>query len=181
MKNMGSIIAAHNNKILSAKPTSEIPTRLCNCNRNNPCPLDGKCLSQSIVYKATVTAPSAPDKVYFGLTANTFKERYGGHKHTIETDRSYNPTALSGHVWKLKDRGLSPSIRYEIAHKATSYQCGSRKCDLCIFEKTAIALANTESLLNKRSEIVSTCRHRANFTYKGWMDKRRKKKQSTKA
>ena len=176
MKNMGSIIAAHNTKILSAKPPSIAPTRLCNCGRNDPCPLDGKCLSQGIVYKATVTAPSTSNKVYIGLTANTFKERYGVHKRSIEKDRTYNPTALSIYAWELKDRGLSPSIKYEIAHKATPYQCGSRKCDLCIFEKTAIALADTESLLNKRSEIVSGCRHRAKFTYKGMKEKRKKKK-----
>ena len=166
MKNMGAIIAAHNTNILTAQPASTEPTRLCNCTGSDPCPLDGKCLTESIVYKATVSAPSTSDKVYYGLTANTFKTRYGGHKRSFR-ERGYNPTALSIYVWELKDRGLPFSIRWEIAHKATPYQCGSRKCDLCIFEKTAIALADHESLLNKRSEIVSGCRHRAKFTCKG--------------
>ena len=37
-------------------------------------------------------------------------------------------------------------------------------CDLCITEKLEIALANPENLLNKRSEIVSICRHRTKHT-----------------
>ena len=82
-----------------------------------------------------------------------------------------NKTALSIYLWELKDRGLTASVKWEIAHQATPYQCGSRKCDLCIYEKTAIALANPESLLNKRSEIVSGCRHRGKFTCKDVMGK----------
>ena len=165
---MGAIIAAHNTKILTAQPASTAPTRLCNCTGSDPCPLDGKCLTEGIVYKATVSAPSTSDKVYYGLTANTFKIRYADHKRSIRIrGEGTNRTALSIYVWELKDRGLPVSIKWEIAHKATSYQCGSRKCDLCIFEKTAIALAEHESLLNKRSEIVSGCRHKAKFTCKG--------------
>ena len=98
---------------------------------------------------------STSDKVQYGLTANTFKIRYADHKRSIRIrGEGTNRTALSIYVWELKDRGLPVSIKWEIAHKATSYQCGSRKCDLCIFEKTAITLAEHESLLNKRSEIV---------------------------
>ena len=122
-----------------------------------------------IYIHATVTAPGTPRKVYYGLTADTFKKRYGVHKQSFK-DKDYNQTALSIYVWELKSRGKTASIEWEIASKAIPYQCGTRKCDLCIVEKTAIALADAVSLLNKRSEIVSTCRHRHKFTCKGYIE-----------
>ena len=39
-----------------------------------------------------------------------------------------------------------------------------RKCDLCLCEKLLIARANPASLLNKRDELVSKCRHMNKFT-----------------
>ena len=175
MQNMGSIIAAHNAKILSAKPPPAAPAKLCNCTgKSLPCVLNGKCLTQSIVYKATVTAPGTPCKVYFGLTADTFKKRYGVHKQSFK-HKDRNPTALSIYVWELKSRGKTASIEWEIASKAIPYQCGTRKCDLCNVEKTAIALADVGSLLNRKSEIVSTCLHRSEFTCKGYIERLQKR------
>ena len=170
MKNMGTIIAAHNAKILTPQPVITRPTKLCNCTKSATCPLDGKCLSESIIYKASVSAPGTTTMVYSGLTANTFKKRYADHKISFDHERYRSKTALSIYLWELKDRGLPVSVKWEIAHQATPYQCGSRKCDLCIYEKTAIALANPESLLNKRSEIISGCRHRGKFTCKAVME-----------
>ena len=35
-----------------------------------------KCLTTNMVYKAVVSAPSKPDKKYFGIAETTFKERF---------------------------------------------------------------------------------------------------------
>ena len=42
--------------------------------------------------------------------------------------------------------------------------CEIGKCSLCNNEKLEIALYKGDNLLNKRNEIISTCRHR--FKYK---------------
>ena len=75
-------------------------------------------------------------------------------------------TEHSKHVWKLKDKGEDFTIKWSVAAKASSYTCGSKRCDLCLTEKLLIAKADPRTPLNKRSEIVSKCRHRNKFTLK---------------
>ena len=50
--NMEKIISSRNSKIL-ALPQAE--KRKCNCPQNTPCPLDGKFLTENLIYQATVT------------------------------------------------------------------------------------------------------------------------------
>ena len=77
-------------------------------------------------------------------------------KHVYET----------AYMWKLKSEGINnPQITWKILRKAHRYQCGSRRCDLCLTEKVEIALADQNPLLNKRAEIVAVCRHRRKFRY----------------
>ena len=45
-------------------------------------------------------------------------------------------------------------INWDIAIKSHKYVCGSRKCDLCIYEKLLIATADPNLLLSKRDELV---------------------------
>ena len=49
---------------------------------------------------------------------------------------------------------------------ATPYKCGKRRCDLCLIEKYFIVRADQEHLLNKRTEIISKCRHRNKYLMK---------------
>ena len=72
-------------------------------------------------------------------------------------------TELSKYMWELKDLGLEGEVRWEIAKRAAPYKCGARRCNLCLTEKMVIAAADPTIMLNKRSELVSTCRHRAKF------------------
>ena len=39
-----------------------------------------------------------------GLTANTFKQRYGGHKGDFKNSEKRTSSTLSGHIWRLKDQ-----------------------------------------------------------------------------
>ena len=47
--------------------------------------------------------------------------------------------------------------------KAIPYKCGSQNCDLSLDEKVAIARYKGNGLLNKRTELLSKCRHRNKF------------------
>ena len=164
MNSIGSIIRSHNAKVLTSTHTTPAnPQHTCNCRQPQDCPLRGMCLTQCIVYKATVTAPNKPTRVYHGLTEGTFKQRFGNHKKSFNVEKYRKETELSKYMWELKGLGLEGEVRWEIAKRAAPYKCGARRCDLCLTEKMVIALADPTTMLNKRSELVSTCRHRAKF------------------
>ena len=65
---------------------------------------------------------------------------------------------LAKYVWKVKKKGLKPKIKWRILLKARPYAKGSRYCDLCLSEKTIIAIADNRSL-NKRNEMLRKCTH----------------------
>ena len=52
MPNIRSKINGHNKKILQPKPTE--PQKLCNCLVKKDCPMNGLCLTSSILYQATI-------------------------------------------------------------------------------------------------------------------------------
>ena len=58
---------------------------------------------------------------------------------------------------------MRDEIKWEIARRSTPYKCGTRQCDLCLSEKLLIASSDPSSLLNKHSELISSCRHRSKF------------------
>ena len=171
MPSMGAIINAHNAKVLSSDPDTDAapPPSLCNCRTPADCSLDGKCKTPCIVYKATVTAPSRPTKIYYGLTEPPFKDRYHNHTSSFRRKDSTTSTELSKYIWKLKDEGVEEPekmIKWEIVRRTVPYRCGTRKCDLCLSEKLVIATADPLTMLNTRSELVSKCRHRNKYNFK---------------
>ena len=72
-RNIKSIINSHNAKILFPKKSTE--QRTCNCLNKVNCPLEQKCLTTNIVYKAKVTSSNQnyQEKVYSGSCETTFK------------------------------------------------------------------------------------------------------------
>ena len=77
------------------------------------CLLDQRCLGKDIIYQATVEQPNKESKTYVGLTATTFKARFGVHKKSFE-DPEYNPTTLSKHIHDLKSKGIEPKTTWKI-------------------------------------------------------------------
>ena len=75
-----------------------------------------------------------------------------------------NDTELSKKFWEMKDQGRTPVIKWKILQLARPYQNGRLNCDLCLSEKLhIIKLKNTENLLNKKTELISKCRHKREF------------------
>ena len=161
--NMAAIISGHNAKVLAPAPAPE-QQRACNCRQPADCPLRGQCLTCWVVYEATVTCPSKPTRFYFGLTEGPFKQRFNAHARSFRTATCRKETALSKYVWDLKDENAQYEIRWDVARRAAPYKCGTRRCDVCLTEKMVIATADPSTMLNSRTEIVSTCRHRAKFS-----------------
>ena len=75
MQNMVKIIIGHNKmKVLNKQNTMK--EKAWNCRGGEAaCLLDGKCLTDSLVYKATVKTTGNEEKHYLGLASITFKSR----------------------------------------------------------------------------------------------------------
>ena len=140
--------------------------RTCNCRKKDHCPLDNACLSRCIVYKATVETaenPSEDPKEYISLTATTFQERFNAHQHSIRHRQRQHNTALSKHILSFKDSNTVYSIKWSVHRKAAAYSNQTKRWNLCLSEKVAIITANKTRSLNRRTELVSKCRHQNKF------------------
>ena len=154
---MATIISSKNGKILAVPQTEK---RECNCTKNNPCPLDGKCLTENLIYQATVTQADQTTNCYIGLTSTTFKARLGTHKNSFK-DEDVNQTSLSKFVRKLKQKNIIHTIGWKMVDRARPFSPVTGKCGLCNREKFFIMFRPTLADLNSRSEIYSNCRHKA--------------------
>ena len=96
---------------------------------------------------------------YIGLTSTNFKARYNNHMHTLRTPSKRTATALSSYVWDLKDASRPFSLKWKILARAFPYRGDHRECGLCIQEATQILMADYPTL-NKRSELIFSCRHK---------------------
>ena len=134
---------------------------MCNCRNKSKCPLKGKCLLKSVIYKATVKTNNN-SKYYVGLTGNSFKERFNSHSSSFRSEKYRKQTALSKYVWKLKDKGSNYTINWEVLKQSNTVKRKSGLCNLCLEEKFMILCEKQihhDDVLNKRSEYISKCRH----------------------
>ena len=154
MNNVKSIITKHNAHIIRNSQSQNTETDNCNCDNKNTCPLPKQCMTNNIIYKATVTTNYTNDtKHYIGMTATTFKKRNTNHTSTFRHKKDSNKTELSKHIWKLKEYNQDYTIKWSILKHAISYTAGSKRCNLCLEEKFCILKdINKDNLLNKRTK-----------------------------
>ena len=87
-----------------------------------------------------VTTENDPTgKNYIGQTEGTFKQHYTQHKLSFRNRNYSNSTELSKYIWTIKDN------------------------DTNFLEKLYLVTAKKPSLLNKRTELISKCRHEKKF------------------
>ena len=164
MSNVASLISGINSKKLKKKQIAETPK--CNCVDRNKCPLAGRCQYECVVYKVEVHSQKPCDKrVYIGSTQGPFKKRYYNHKSSFTHERYRHSTSLSNYIWDVKKKqDIDPILKWEIIKKCHKYRAGNKYCLLCMEEKLAIAsYDNSRELLNQRSEVLNTCRHRREY------------------
>ena len=162
MPNVKQAVDGHNKTKLSQTNTSD--ENICNCRNKKRCPMNGNCLAKSLVCQATVTTDdNRPSQTYVGLTENTFKTRFNNHKASFNSYQKRNSTELNKYVWDLKRENVDYSVRWKILKRAKSYNCASNRCNLCLWEKYYIICKPELATLNKRIELVSSCRHARKF------------------
>ena len=136
--NLQTIIKKHNRKILQSSKTPSTESN-CNCRKKNDCPLKNR------------------------LKEGTFKQRYRPHKLSFRNRNYSNSTELSKHIWTLKDNNTNFAINWSILVTTPAYSNKSKRCHLCLTEKLYLIRAKKPSLLNKRTELISKCRHDNKF------------------
>ena len=87
MPNMTSRINIHNKIMTKAQPSGQAGT--CNCINKFKCPLNNKCLSNNVLYKAIATskADNYRNKIYYGISETKFKSRYENHQKSFKNRR----------------------------------------------------------------------------------------------
>ena len=177
MPNIKNHIDKHNARILNKVEITEEDEQ-CNCKKKEneeevKCPLTikgkKKCLTKGVVYKAVVQCKNRlgqkiPSKIYYGSTERTFKDQYNEHQTSINNEKYKNKTTLSTYIWKLKNIGLKPEIKWSIKARGHVFSSGSRSCDLCLTEKLTILQADPKVTVNSRDEILEKCRHKKKYT-----------------
>ena len=90
------IIKRHNAHVCKKEQEEDDRTRHCNCQRPDQCPLNGKCLTNNIVYEASVSMNNNfVPVIYIRATETPFKQRYVNHLMSLRHDRYENSTELS--------------------------------------------------------------------------------------
>ena len=161
-ENITKIIKSHNKNVTNNIVKTPLP---CNCRVKSDCPMDGKCRNENSIYKCIVSVPHQPDKTYIGLAEGEWKTRYYNHKKSFKNRKYANETTLSKYVWETKDKSNeTPTLKWSIVKSVSSYTNISKRCMLCLNEKLAIiTYPRQDELLNKKSELISKCRHANKF------------------
>lgn len=161
---MKQVIDGHNKATLrkAKQPEQDRTVKMCNCRNKNDCPLEGQCLQKELVYQATVTT-SEKKETYVGLTATEFKTRWRNHQMSFKHETRRNDTELSKYLWELKEKKKEFTLSWKMLAKARAYSNQSKRCNLCLHEKFFIISYPQMATLNKRNELVSSCRHRRKY------------------
>ena len=105
-------------------------------------------------------------KFFKGVCETTFKKGYTNHKKSFNAEKNRSDTKLSTKYWKLANKKLYPRMSWSIKGKYKSYNPNSKRYSLFLHKKLEIVDDPKEILLNKRSEVISQCRHRNKYKLK---------------
>ena len=160
MPNLERKISAHNKTLVNNSQSQE---KSCNCRDKHSCPLSGDCLTQNVVYQATVESPMGKE-TYMGHTASQFRTRFRNHTASFRNESKRNATELSKHIWSLKDTKTEFTMTWKVMARARPYSNATKRCNLCITEKFFIICESQAGTLNKRN--VLACHHTTKYLIK---------------
>ena len=95
-------------------------------------------------------------KQHLKIVSGIIKSRSTHLKHK-------NDRELSKEFWEIKKCNATPKITWKIIRICPFYNPNSKRSFLFLNEKCEIATYKGDNLLNKRTEILNTCRHRSKY------------------
>ena len=70
---------------------------------------------------------------------------------------------LSKYIWELRDHDKVYDLKWRIIKRANAYQGNPSLCITLFLSEKLCILTARDTLLNKRSELVTKCRHENKF------------------
>ena len=151
MTNIKSIIYMHNKEVITEKKTQAAK---CNCINKLDYPPSNQCQITNIINKANL--PNYHERIYYGTSEGTFKQRYGNHKKSFNHKNRRTDTELSKEYWRLKELKAQPQVQFCILKRCRPTK-GTGICYLYLNEKLLIIEHQGNSLLNQRNKLISKC------------------------
>ena len=139
------------------KPKPKTTKKTCNY-RKEKCPLDNNCLTNNIIYRATIKTNNRI-KFYIGSTSTTFKNRYNNHEASFNNKLKQHNTELSYYIWELKEANKNYNLKWEILCRTKTKPKNNKTHRLCSLENYEIEKIKKELSLikeKKDSKPVST-------------------------
>ena len=160
-QNMESVIYNQNLKLLNniAKIKES-----CKCRNRNNCPLDGKCQTPNINYKAKITSNQSNYKkeIHIDIAETNFKYRFNNHMKFFTLKQYENNTELYKECWKVQPFHTK-NTPGEYSEMCTVQLTQNKKFYLVLNAKLRITSYNGDNLLNKRSELINKWRYQNKF------------------
>ena len=122
MLNMKNIINAHNKKITNS-PKDNV-TRTCNCIRKHQCQLHEKCVTNNVLYKATITPnkENSRIKIYYGVSETAFKLRHASYKKKFNSIKQQTDTELSNEYRNIISANKNSRIKIYYGVSETAFK-----------------------------------------------------------
>ena len=136
-----------------------VPKNYVTAGKKDECPLQGKCLTDNVVYRAIVKTKDEPNtEDYVGITGNPFKTRFNQHNCDFKPEHT-KKTTLSQYVSNLQEKKTDFNIFWSILKRASTFSPSTGRCNLCIAEKYIFLHKDDLGSLNKRDELLANCLH----------------------
>ena len=75
----------------------------------------------------------------------------------------------------MKNEGQNFEIKWSVIRRSNPDMAGSKKCNLCLWEKFYTMTGDKDKLLNKRNELITKCSHVDTFLLKNYKSRGRGK------
>ena len=98
------------------------------------------------------------------------------HTYYFKYEQYKNKSKLSSFIWETKNKKQNFEIKWSVIRRSTPYKAGSKKCNLCLWEKFHIMTRDKDKLLNERNEVITKCRHVDKFLLKNCKSRKREGK-----
>ena len=123
------------NKTVTKVQTSA-KARTCNSINKSKCPLNNKCFSNIVWYKANImsTTENYRNKINYGISETKFKSRYVNQQKSFKNRNYKTDTELSSKIWKLKEQTKNADISWEILELHQLYNTSTKRCMLYLNE-----------------------------------------------
>ena len=130
---------------------------MCDCQVAENCPLNGNCNQSAVIYQSDITPEIDNARTYFGFTEGPVKEKLSDHRTSFKYEQYKNKSKLFSFIWEMKSKGQNFKIKWSVIRRSNPYKAGSKKYNLCLWEKLHIMTGYKDKLLNERNELIYFC------------------------